>query len=65
MEKSKSVDETPVLKDPFNDRQVKSVPLPYTALTSDHLIWPEGFSKAPDLVFIKDFLKRAGKLSKR
>ena len=65
MEKSKAVDDTPVLKDPFNDRQVKAVPLPYIAHTSDDFIWPEGFSKAPDLIFIKDFLKRAGKLSKK
>lgn len=66
MEKSKSVEETtPVLKDPFKDRKVNSVPLPYIAHTSDNFIWPKGFSEAPDLVFIKDFLKRAGKLSKK
>jgi hypothetical protein len=40
MEKSKSVDETPVLKDPFNDRQVKSVPLPYSRPASNELIFP-------------------------
>jgi hypothetical protein len=55
MEKSKSVDETPVLKDPFNDRQVKSVPLPYLGAPSDKLVWPDGFSKEPDYLFVKDF----------
>jgi len=45
MEKSKSVEETtPVLKDPFKDRKVNSVPLPYLGAPSDKLVWPHGFN---------------------
>jgi len=66
MEKSKSVEQNPaVLKDPFKDRQVTQVPLPYLGSPSDNLVWPKGLNSEPDYMFIKDFQKRAGLLSKK
>ena len=56
MEKSKSVEEsTPVLKDPFKDRKVNQVPLPYLGAPSDNLVWPQGLKSEPDYMFVKDF----------
>jgi len=66
MEKSKSVEETtPVLKDPFKDRKVNSVPLPYTRPASNELIFPHKLNGDPDWQFIKNFYLKAGVLTKK
>ena len=52
-----------VLLDPLNDRVVNSVPLPFIEAPSDSLIWPYN-SSIPDYVFLTEFQKREGKITK-
>ena len=64
MEKTQSKEEPQTLKDPYNDRVIKSVPLPYTGAATDKHVWPNGQSREPDFMYIKEFQKRNGLLTK-
>jgi len=53
-----------VLRDPCNDRQVKSVPAPPQGKLTSTLIFPNGKNKPPDYKILKDHLKKEGRLYK-